>query len=112
MSLYEQQINNLEEVILDNYVALYRHAIGDKKLFVYKHRKRKDTALLKRNQPKFCGNCGIKFYSTDSRKKWCGNYPTGEGCAYLKFREGVMKAAAKRWGGKMKFINTQKHEIN
>ena len=104
MSLYEQQINSLEDVILDNYVALYRHAIGDKKLFVYKPRKRKDPALLKRNQPKFCGNCGIKFYSTDSRKKWCGDYLKREGCAYLKHHEGTMKAAAKRWGRKMKFI--------
>lgn len=105
-SLYSEQLGVSEEDILDNYVALLRHAIGDERLFI--RAKRRPTLPpelreLWRKELKTCERCGIvKFYPRHYRSKYCGNRITREGCAWIQAQEGLKRATEVRIRNKIK----------
>lgn len=70
MSLYTQDI---QDQVLDNYVALWRHIIGDRRLYVSKKIK---TSL----SPKKCAMCKTEFTPRSYGAKYCGSQRNRTGC--------------------------------
>ena len=97
MNLYSN--NNIEEEILNNYVNLWRVIIGDKKMMVRSkisnNCKFKEKELW-RKELRTC-ECGVTFYPTWLRKKYCGHRDK-DGCAHKRFMEGIKKSLEARWG--------------
>ena len=91
-----QQVTT-EDQILDNYVALWRQVIGDKRLVVTKPRGSKSTEMkqLWKKELRTC-ECGVTFYPNWYYKKYCGSRDEG-GCARKKYLEGIKKSLKKRW---------------
>ena len=63
MNLYTQQ-NTTEDQVLDNYVALWRHINGDRKLFVRKQ-------VQKEIQARNCKMCGVEFKPKSPKVQHC-----------------------------------------
>lgn len=106
MSLYSQQNTN-EDQVLDNYIALWRQVIGDKRLIVVKANKPK-AAIADwhwRERLKTCARCKkVKFYPTWRYKIYCGSKLGKTGCAYRQYLDGLKKASKKiKWVKKQKF---------
>ena len=99
MNLYQQ--DNIEDEILENYVALWRHITKDKRLYVVNKRTRRGRKAFVPRLKK-CLLCGKDFLvettSQDSLKRFCGNGDTRQGCAWIRRQEGYKKSALKRWG--------------
>lgn len=97
MNLYTQQETN-EDQILDNYMALWREVIGDKKLVVRGKRPTSNPmGEFWRNEIRTCG-CGVKFKPTWFYKQCCGSVKEKTGCAYKNYREGIKKSLATNYG--------------
>lgn len=90
MSLYTQEKNNLEDLILDNYVALWRQVIGDKRLFVAtdKFRFSRHNKGTRVGDYGMCA-CGNHFKITYVGKKVCGDKREKTGCAFKNYLRGV-----------------------
>ena len=102
-TLYTEQLNDMEDVVLDNYIALLRHAIGDERLRVISsvtNTGRKLPLELKelwRKELRTCQLCGIvKFYPYHYSQRYCGNRIKKEGCAYKRGQEGIKKSFISR----------------
>lgn len=95
-----QNNNDIEDVILDNYVSLYNQAMNRRK-FGFRSNgmmKKNEASKVYRNT---CQKCKKEFDSLRKNKLYCGNKLTREGCAWIRTSEGSKKGgiitAAKRW---------------
>lgn len=109
-SLYQEQLGVSEDDILDNYVALLRHAIKDKRMFVrnkchpYKPPEMKD---FWKKELRVCEECKIvEFYPRYYGQKFCGSEKLREGCAYQRRIESIRNERIKRIGSKYKNVLT------
>ena len=95
-SLYLEQLGVNEDDILNNYVTLLRHAIGDKRLFVRAKKQLPKPPELKelwRKELRTCLRCEIvKFYPYYYAQKYCGSEKAKEGCAWIRRQEGLKKS--------------------
>ena len=89
-----QQTDYLEDTILDNYVALLRHALGDEKLKVISDEGRLrwvDSNKRKAStyKPKLgsCVDCGHEFMKRAPHNRFCGTIKEKTGCAYKRYKE-------------------------
>ena len=113
-NLHLEEQNSLEDIILDNYVALFRHIIGDKKLVVLnkeRPKKPKELCELWRRELRTCKLCKtITFHPRHYAQIYCGDRIKRQGCAYIKGQEGCKRGMEKRWGilNKRRWENKQK----
>lgn len=109
MSLYTEELNSVDDLVLDNYVALFRHAIGDKRMFV-RHKPRPpippELKELWRKELRTCRLCKtVEFYPRYHGHRFCGNSKTQEGCAWIRRREGYKKSVKNSIFGKKRIGN-------
>ena len=78
--LYDK--TDISDQILENYVALFRHAIGDRQMRVINV----GTRFRKKFEPRiaFCVVCGQEFMKRATHHKFCGSAKEKVGCAYKR----------------------------
>lgn len=86
-NFYSNQVDNLEDAVLDNYVALWRHASGDERLFV---RSGKINVNFEPREA-LCRECRQNFIKKAPHHFFCGSYQGKKGCAYRRAKEGQKK---------------------
>ena len=82
MNIQLHDSTDINDQILENYVALFRHAIGDRQLRVI----RVGVRFPKKFEPRIalCADCGQEFMKRATHHKFCGSAPEKTGCAHKR----------------------------
>ena len=99
MNIQLHDSTDISDQILENYIALLRHATGDRRLLVTsgkKHPKR-----IRQFEPKIssCVDCKQEFMKKAFHHRFCGSYSEKTGCSYRRSVEN-QKKYWKKWGKK------------